>query len=89
MTDAQAPARNADPCERFEALLQGVLGGRVRRSELDAVELWSALAYTLWLGPQSEQVRYTFRSAGDVEAQLRGGGRVYGLVYERPTGPSG
>lgn len=86
MTEAQAPARNADPCERFEALLQGVLGGRVRRSESNAVELWSALANTIWQGPQSEQVRYTFRSAGDVVAQLRGEGEYTDWYMSGPPG---
>lgn len=86
MTDAQTPARNVDPCERFEALLRGILGDRVRSSELDAAELWSALANTVWLGPQTEQVRYTFRSAGDVVAQIRGEGEYTDWYMSGPHG---
>ena len=74
MIEMRATPKNEDPCERFEALLDGVLGDRVRHSELDAAELWSALASTVWHGPQSEQVRYSMRSAGEVVAQVRGKG---------------
>ena len=88
MTDAPSTpaARNDSPYERFEALLDGVLGDRVRHSELDAVELWSALASTVWHGLQSEQVSYSMRSAGDVVTQVRGEGEYTDWYMSGPRG---
>lgn len=88
MTDAPPTpdARNDGQYERFEALLAGVLGDRVRDSESNAVALWSALANTIWQGPQSEHVRYTFRSAGEVVAQIRGEGEYTDWYMSGPRG---
>ena len=61
---------NDDQHERFEELLDEVLGERIRGDDMCAVELWSALAGTVWLGPHAEQVRYSMRSAGEVVAQI-------------------
>jgi hypothetical protein len=70
---------------RFEELLDEVLGERTRGNDVCAVELWSALAGTVWQGPRTEQVRYSMRSAGEVVAQIRKEGEYTDWYMSGPT----
>jgi hypothetical protein len=72
--------------ERFEELLDEALGENIRGDDVCAVELWSALAATVWQGPQTEQVRYSMRSAGEVVAQIRKKGEYTDWTMSGPSG---
>jgi hypothetical protein len=77
---------NDDQHERFEELLDEALGENIRGNDVRAVELWSALAATVWQGPQSEQVCYSMRSAGEVVAQIRKEGEYTDWTMSGPSG---
>ena len=76
---------NDDQHERFEELLDEVLGERIRGDDVCAVELWLALAGTVWQGPKAEKVCYSMRSAGEVVAQIRKEGEYTDWYMSGPT----
>lgn len=59
------------PYKTFEAVLDRILGERVRADGACGVDLWCALANICWRGPGGEIVSYGFRRAGDVVAWVR------------------
>jgi hypothetical protein len=77
---------NDDQHKRFEELLDEALGENIRGNDVREVELWSALAGMVWQGPQTEQVRYSMRSAGEVVAQIRKEGEYTDWYMSGPSG---
>lgn len=67
----QPSSRLYRPYKRFEAVLDRVLGDRVRADGACGVDLWCALANIDWHGPNGETVSYGFRRAGDLVAWIR------------------
>jgi hypothetical protein len=55
----------------FEAVIDQVVGDRVRADGACGVDLWCALANVEWRGPDEEKVSYPFRRAGEVVAWVR------------------
>lgn len=79
-----------DPYGRFEQTVNRVLGDVVRSApDVAGVELWSALANIDWVGPNGEEVGYSFRAAGDLVAALVGDGTPYGYMRWYCAGPDG
>ncbi|WP_200922251.1 hypothetical protein [Sphingomonas sp. Leaf23] len=66
-----ASSRVRRPYKLFEALLDDALGDRVRADGACGVDLWCAIAGVTWQGPGGQEVRYSFRQAGDVVAWIR------------------
>lgn len=66
------------PYAHFEQDVNEVLGDQVRESVEASKALWSALTNTVWCHGEKEYcVLYTFRSAGDLVAAIRGGGTYH------------
>ncbi len=55
----------------FEAVLDRILGDRVREDGACGVDLWCALANIRWRSPDGEVASYGFRRAGEVVAWVR------------------
>lgn len=71
--------------DAFEEALERALGSAVRGSEGVGKEVWAALANITWRRKDGEDVEYSFRSGGDVVAELAGEGDYldwYGCAQE-------
>lgn len=58
----------------FEREVAVVLGDRIIQSDDDAAAFWSAITNVIWRDDDGNAVLYSFRSAGDLIASIRGGG---------------
>ncbi len=70
----------------FEMLLERLFGEGVRRNETKGRHLWQALTNIVWTAADGQRIGYTFRSAGDVVAALRGAGDYLDWYCCGPSG---
>jgi hypothetical protein len=59
------------PYKAFEAIVDRVLGDRVRANGAYGVDLWCALANVEWRSPDGHMIFYSFRRAGELVAWVR------------------
>lgn len=73
--------------DEFEVAVNKVLGDRIRGSDEMAAQMWGALANVHWFHEaEGHFAHYTFRSAGDLIAAIRGSGNYMDWYSSAPHG---
>jgi len=72
---------------KFDDDVRAAIGTRLRASEEDAAQFWSALANQGWVHDSApdQEVSYSFRAAGGFIAQIRGSGNYIDWYCSGPT----
>jgi hypothetical protein len=72
---------------KFDDDVRATIGSRLRASDEDAAQFWSALANQGWVHDSApyQEVGYSFRAAGGLIAEIRGAGDYLDWYCSGPT----
>ena len=75
-----------DQEDRFEVSMEEVLGDWIRGREEYASATWGSLANVIWVHGEGGETSYSFRCAGSLIAEIRGGGHYMDWYCTAPFG---